>query len=304
MKQLRGYAMVASGAFLWGCAATAAKLLLTRRVDTILLVQTRVTFSVIIMACVLALFRRDLLAVRANDLWRMTLLGVVGIAGANYTYYVVIREASVAIAILLQYTAPLFVMAYAAFTREEELTAAKLVAALLALGGCYCAVGGFEVASGLPAGALAIGILAAVCFAFMTVFTRHLIARYSIWTVTLYGFGFASLFWLVVNPPWRVMAESPSPGTWLALVGLALISVLLPYSLFFAGLRHVVPSRAIIISTLEPVTAIASAALVAGEKFTLLRGVGASLVLGAIVMLQVRHEKGGEEIQEESHASR
>jgi drug/metabolite transporter (DMT)-like permease len=304
MKHLRGYAMVASGAFLWGCAATAAKLLLARSVDTILLAQTRVTFSVLIMVCILALFRRDLLRVRTGDLWRMALLGVVGIAGANYTYYVVIREASVAIAILLQYTAPLFVMAYAAFTHEEELTAAKSLAALLALAGCYCAVGGVEAASGLPAGALAIGILGAVCFAFMTVFTRHLLAKYSIWTVTLYGFGFASLFWLIVNPPWRIIDESPSPATWLALAGLAVISVLLPYSLFFAGLRHVVSSRAIIISTLEPVTAIATAALIAGEKFTLLQGVGASLVLGAIVMLQVKHETGGEEIPEESHAPR
>jgi drug/metabolite transporter (DMT)-like permease len=304
MKQLRGYAMVASGAFLWGCAATVAKLLLARRVDTILLVQTRVTFSVILMVCVLALFRRDLLPVRVKDLWRMALLGVVGIAGANYTYYVVIREASVAIAILLQYTAPLFVMAYAAFTHEEELTAAKFVAAFLALAGCYCAVGGFEAASGLPAGALAIGVLGAMCFAFMTVFTRHLLARYSIWTVMLYGFGFASLFWLLVNPPWRVVEESPSPATWLALAGLALLSVLLPYMLFFAGLRHVVSSRAIIISTLEPVTAIATAALVAGEKLSLLQGAGAGLVLGAILMLQMRREKRGEEIVEESHASR
>jgi len=296
--------MVASGAFLWGCAATAAKLLLSRRVDTILLSQTRVTFSVILMFCILVIVRRDLLRVRPGDLWRMALLGVVGIAGANYTYYVVIRDASVAVAILLQYTAPLFVMAYAAFSKEEELTAAKFVAAFLALAGCYCAVGGFEAASGLPAGALGMGILAAVCFAFMTVFTRHLLVRYSIWTVTLYGFGFASVFWLFVNPPWRVIAGSPSPGTWAELAGLSVISVLLPYSLFFAGLRHVVSSRAIIVSTLEPVTAIASAAIVAGEKLTLLQGAGAALVLGAIVMLQVRREKGGEEIQEESRAAR
>ena len=301
MKQLRGYAMVASGAFLWGCAATAAKLLLVRRVDTILLVQTRVTFSVILMAAVLSVVRRDLMRVRLNDLWRMALLGVVAIAGANYTYYVVIREASVATAILLQYTAPLFVMMYAALTHEEELTAAKFIAAGLALSGCYFAVGGIGAAGGLPAGALAIGILSAVCFAFMTVFTRHLLAKYSVWTVMLYGFGFASLFWLVINPPWRVMEESPGPDTWLALVGLAIISVLLPYMLFFAGLRHVVSSRAIIIATLEPVTAIVTAALVAGERLSTVQGIGAVLVIGAIAMLQVRREKGGEELQEESH---
>ena len=31
--------------------------------------------------------------------------------------------------------------------------------------------------------------------------------------------------------------------------------------------------------------------------------VASGLVLGAIVMLQVRHEKGGEEIEEEPHVS-
>jgi drug/metabolite transporter (DMT)-like permease len=254
------------------------------------------------MALILALFRRGLLRVRPRDLWRMALLGVVAIAGANYTYYEVIRETSVAIAILLQYTAPLFVMAYAAFSHEENVTAVKLMAALLALSGCYFAVGGFAAASGLPSGALAIGILSAICFAFMSVFTRHLLARYSIWTIMLYGFAFASLFWLVVNPPWRIVQESPSPGTWLALAGLSVISILLPYSLYCAGLRHVVASRAMIIGTLEPVTAIVTAAIVAGESFSLLQGFGALLVFSAIVILQIRHEKGGEEVREESRA--
>ena len=49
---------------------------------------------------------------------------------------------------------------------------------------------------------------------------------------------------------------------------------------------------------------VASGALVAGERFALLQGVGAGLVLAAILTLQVRREKGGGEIGEESHASR
>ena len=53
-----------------------------------------------------------------------------------------------------------------------------------------------------------------------------------------------------------------------------------------------VPSRAIITSTMEPVVAIASAALVLGELLTSLQVVGAVLVLAAIVLLQVRREPG------------
>jgi drug/metabolite transporter (DMT)-like permease len=81
-----------------------------------------------------------------------------------------------------------------------------------------------------------------------------------------------------------------SGATWSGLAALAVLSVLLPHTLFMGGLKHVVPSRAIIISTLEPVVAIGSAALVLGEY---LRGVqigGALLVLAAVILLNVRPE--------------
>jgi drug/metabolite transporter (DMT)-like permease len=50
-----------------------------------------------------------------------------------------------------------------------------------------------------------------------------------------------------------------------SLAVLAVFSVLIPHSLFFGGLRVVVPSRAIITSTLEPVAAIVSAAFLLAE---------------------------------------
>ncbi|HUI64180.1 MAG TPA: EamA family transporter [Bacteroidota bacterium] len=303
MKRLKGYAMVASAAFIWGTAATAAKLLLSRDINTVLLVQTRVTFSAIVLGTVLAVLRPELLRVRPADLWRLALLGILGIAGSNFTYYFVIKEASVSVAILLQYTAPLLIMAYAAVTKEEDLTPLKVFSACAALLGCALSVGAFQRPS-LPVGgpALALGILSAFTFAFMTVFTRHLLARYSLWTVTLYGLLFASLFWLLINPPWRIVEESPTAPLWAALVALAIFSVLIPHSLFFAGLRHVVPARAIIISTLEPVVAIATAALVTGERFGAVQAAGAVLVLGAVVILQLRREVRGEELAEETRA--
>lgn len=303
MKSLKGYAMVASAALIWGTAATAAKILLSHDISTVLLVQTRVSVSAILMGTALAIFRRRFLRIRVGDLWRVALLGILGIAGSNFTYYFVIKEASVAVAILLQYTAPLLIMAYAAVTHEEDLTPLKLLSAFCALAGCALAVGAFhKSAVPLSGPALEMGVLSAFCFAFMTVFTRHLLARYSLWCVTFYGLLFASLFWLVINPPWRIAEESPSGPLWGALILLAVFSVLLPHTLYFGGLRHVVPARAIITSTLEPVVAIASAALLAGEAFGALQALGAALVLGAVIILQLRREAHGEELAEELHA--
>lgn len=304
MKRISGYLMVAGAALCWGLSATAAKALLNQSVSTVLLVQTRATFAAAVMAGFLALFKRPLLRIRARDVWKFALLGILGVAGSNFTYYFAIGEGTVAIAIVLQYTAPLLVMAYAAWTGEERVTAVKVGAAVVAVAGCALAVGGFGGGNlRITAVGLASGILSAFCFGFMTVYTRHLLERYSVWTVTSYALVAASVFWLVINPPWTIAARSPDATMWAALAGLALVSVLIPHTLYFGGLRHVVASRAIIVSTMEPVIAIVSAALVIGEGLTGLQMGGAALVLAAIIGLQARREPGGEELPEEPDAA-
>ena len=291
MGDVRGYLLVMGAATLWGVSATAAKLLLNRDVDTILIVQWRVTFSSLLLFGYFLPFRRGALRVKVGDLWQFALAGILGVAGANFTYYFAIRESTVATAILIQYTAPLAVMAYAALTRTETFTSAKITAALLSLLGCFLAVGAYDtsVIRITPAGFVsAIGSM--LTFAFLNIYTRHLLSKYSLWTTTVYSFFFASLFWLIVNPPWAIAAANPSAELWGALFLLAVVSVLIPHTLFFAGLRYLPASRAMITSTLEPIIAIISAALVLNELLQPLQALGAVLVVTAIVLLQVKRE--------------
>jgi drug/metabolite transporter (DMT)-like permease len=301
MKELRGYSMILAAALFWGASATAAKMLLNRQVDTLLIVQTRVTVSFCVYLVVFAVLRREVFRVSLRDLWRFALLGVVGVAGSNFTYYFTMRESTVATAILIQYTAPLLVMAYARLAKEEPVTPVKIVAAVVSLSGCFLAVGAYDVrvlrisGAGLVSGAASI-----VCFAFLTVYPRHILARYSVWTMTLYAMLSASLFWLLVNPPWAIARAAPPADDWWPLAGLAVCSVLIPHTLFFSGLRHIVPSRAIIVSTLEPVTAILSAALILGESLEPLQVFGAVLVIAAIVLLETRREAPPERVSREA----
>jgi DME family drug/metabolite transporter len=304
MKDVRGYAMIAGAAFLWGVSATAAKFLFNRDVSTLLVVQTRVTFSALLMAAGFRLFHPSLLKVNPRELWRLAVLGIVGVAGANITYYLVIRETTVATAILIQYTSPLLVLAYGVLSGDEGFSAVKLLAALLSLAGCALAVGVFDTAAlTLTPLALVAGIGSIVTFAFLTVYTRKVVARMPSWTAVLYALVCASLMWAAVNPPWVIVRESHPPGLWIALIGFAIISVLIPHSLFAAGLRSVVPSRAIIISTLEPVVAIGSAAIVLGELLTPLQILGAVTVLAAIIMLNLRPEEERRSVSEPSQRS-
>jgi drug/metabolite transporter (DMT)-like permease len=299
MMRFRGYLMVALAATCWGLSATAAKMMLREQVSTLLIVQTRATFSAIILAGILLLMRPSLLRIGWKEALRCALLGVVGIAGANFTYYDAIHETSVAVAIVLQYTAPLLVMAYAAISGEEALTPIKIGAAALAIVGCLFAVGGWQsAAESLTARGLISAAGSSVCFGFMAVYARHLLARNSAWTVIAYALLAASIFWLAVHPPAAILAEHPGTGVWGVLVVFAVVSVLVPYALFFGGLRHIVSSRAIIVSTLEPIVAIVSAALIAGETLTWLQRTGAAVVVASVGLVQLQREPGGDELRE------
>jgi len=291
MKDLRGYFMIMGAAVFWGVSATAAKILLNQQVDTLLIVQCRVTFSSLLFLLAAWAFKREILRVRSGDLWQFALLGILGVAGANFTYYFAIKETTVATAILLQYTAPLAVMGYAAATGEESMSATKVFAAVLSLLGCFLAVGAYDPAALkiTPLGLLSAGA-SMLSFAFLNIYTRRLLTRHNVWTTIFYSLVFASFFWLVLNPPWTILQAPPAAETWLGLFLLAIISVLIPHTLFFAGLQYIQPTRAIITSTLEPIVAITSAAVVLHEYLQPVQALGAILVMTAIVLLQVKRE--------------
>ncbi len=295
MKSIKGYALILGATLFWGFSATGARFLFEHNVDALVLVQMRMTLSCIVLVCFMLLFRRDVLRVKLKDLYRFALLGIIGGAGSNFTYYFTIKETNVATAILLQYLAPLLVLLYAAMTREEELTFTKLIAGVVSLGGCYLAVGGIHFSlENISRLGLLTGLVSASCWAFTNVMLRHLLKEYKAWTVLVYAFIFASLFWVFFNPPSKIIEAEYSFSTWEMFFGFAMISILIPHSLYFSGIRYLTASRAIITATFEPIVAILTAFIFLGEILSPLQLVGAALVVAAIAILQLKQETGQE----------
>lgn len=295
---LRGYFYIATAAFLWGVAATLGRAAFTgrllaggqslRAIDPLILSQSRATFSLLILLAVLLAVRGPRrLQLPMADLRRMFVLGIFGVAASNYLYYLAIQRTNVATAITLQYTAPVWVLLYTVARGAQKPTLQRIAAVGLAVAGIFLVIGIFG-AGGFrldPAGVTA-ALLAAFSFAFNNVGGHSILARYDRWTVLLYTLVSASLFWMAVNPPWKIAAAHYAQGQWLFLLGFSLISVLGPFSFYFAGLQHLEPTRAIVVSCLEPVFSIVIAAFALGEVLRPLQTVGIALVLVAIVVVQ------------------
>ncbi len=294
----RGYLCIAAAALSWGIAASLGRAAFTGRllpagqalrIDPLILSQSRTTFSFLVLLLLLVVRRGwKQLRLPPADFGRIVLLGVLGVAASNYFYYLAIQKTNVATAIILQYTAPTLVLLYMVARGRQKATLRRVSAVALAVVGSALAIGvvgagGFRLN---PVGVIA-AMLAAVSFSFYNIAGHNILARYDRWIVLLYTTFSAGAFWLVVNPPWKLAAAHYSGLAWGFLLVFAVVSVLAPFSLYFAGLQHLEPTRAIVVSCLEPVFSIIIAAIALGEGMRPGQVLGMVVVLAAIVLVQL-----------------
>jgi len=262
-----------------------------RPIDPLILSQARATFSLLVLFPALAFARGwQRIKLPARDLAHCFLLGTLGVAVSNYFYYLAIERTSVAIAIIVQYTAPVWVLIYVVARGQQKLTAQRILAVALAVVGIALVIDILRVRSGSALHLDLYGILAALLasfsFAFYNVSGHRILARYDRWRVLVWTLASAAAFWLIVNPPWKVAQAHYVAAQWLFLFVFSMISVLGAFSLYFLGLQHLEPSRAIITSCLEPVFSIVLAALLLGEVLRPIQTLGIIFVLAAIVIVQ------------------
>ena len=293
-----GYIYIGLAAALWGVSASLGRAAFTERllpgsgirnISPVILSQARTTFSFSVVLVGL-LIRRGWKQLRMprQDLLRAFVLGLGGIAASNYFYYLAIQRTNVATAIIVQYTAPVWVLVYMVLRRAERLTLSKMASVVLAITGIALVIGLFG-RGRLQLDTLGVtaAMIAAFSFTFYNIGGHYILAKYDRWTVLLFTTLSASLFWIVVNPPNRIIAAHYSGTAWLFLLIFAMLSVLLPFSLYFAGLQHLEPTKAIVASCLEPVFTILIAAVALKEVVGPLQGLGIVMVLCAILVVQI-----------------
>jgi drug/metabolite transporter (DMT)-like permease len=265
-------------------------------IDPLVLAQSRSTFALLILTPILLLRSRASLRVRGSHLVQFFLLGILGLAASNYFYYFAIEKTTVATAIVLQYVAPVWVLLYMLARRLQRPTLLRVSGVILAVAGCALAVGEVATRQGFPWLGLSgvrfsvVGVvaaeLAAVSFAFYNVYGQHLLQIYPRWTVLVYSLLGASVFWLLLNPPWKIVAQHYSGGQWMFMLVFSIVSMLIPFSLYFAGLQHLDPTRAIVTACLEPVWAILLTAITLREFVSPTQVVGIVVVLLATILVQ------------------
>ena len=285
MKPYLHYLYVILAAACWGVIGLFNRILGQLGVGVLQRVTLRNFGALVVLTAVFALVRRDVFRVKLRHLPLFMGSGIVSVLGLSVVYFQCQMECSLAVAGILLYLAPSFVVLMSAALWKAPITRRKVTALVLALVGCALVsgiVGGEVTAS--PRGLL-LGVASGFCYATYTVFSHYTLRHYDSLTMTYWTFVFAGLGSLAFWDTAAVTAAL-SDGRGLAgALGLAVIATALPYLLYTKGLEGVESGKASIIANVEPVVGALVGVFVFGETLSVWVILGIACVLGGVLLL-------------------
>jgi drug/metabolite transporter (DMT)-like permease len=288
---IKGYLCVMAAALLWASNGTIGKALFNAGMSPLILVQTRVVLSAVILVTILFFWRPSLLKIRLRDIGHLFLFGGVFMALMQLSYFFAISKIQVAAAILLQYLAPVLVACYSMLFWHERVTFQKVLALVLSVAGCYLVVGGYNLSLlTMNRAGIMWALLSAIAFASTTLLSEKGMHQYNPRTVLVYGFLFSAVSLNIVHRPLSVLSQSYTLTQWASILYIVVFGTLIPFGLYLAGVNHIRSTRAIITATLEPIAAAFMAFFLLGESLSSFQIAGGLSVIIAIVLLQWERE--------------
>lgn len=291
MKNKALFAVLAAGTF-WGTMGFFARSLYAAGFGPLEVAQTRITTGLLLVGLYILLFNRSQFKVKLKDIWCFLGTGIVSLLLLSTCYFSALNYTSLAVAAILLYTAPFFVMLMSLLLFKEKMNGKKVFALILAFTGCVLVsgVGGDEEFSWIG---ILLGLGSGFFYALYSIFGRYAINRgYGAWTMTFYTFLFCSVGCAFLCD-WQVIGTSVQADNSVLLwvLGLGFVTAFLPYVLYSMGLESMESSKASILASVEPVVSALFGVFVFHETLTAWGILGILMVLGAIVVLNVKLKK-------------
>jgi drug/metabolite transporter (DMT)-like permease len=235
--------------------------------------------------------------VRRQEVPFLALFGVVGVALTQFLYYVAIGRMPVGIALVFEMTAPVFIALYVWLVRREHVRSRLWLALLLSLSGLVLVAEVWQDGGSLDPLGVGAGLLAAVCLAAYYLMGERGTGTRDPVTLTCWSFVAAAVFWSLAAPWWEfdpaVLGE-PVPVSvgalelplWVLVVWIVVLGAIVPFWLSLAALRHLHPTAAGLVATVEPVFASVVAWLWVEQVLSGWQVGGGVVVLTGIVLAQ------------------
>ena len=297
-----GVAYALLGALLFGLNASSSKVLITSGLSAEVLVTFRSLATASLAAILLAFTNRSAFRVERSEWPRLVVFGVIGVAIMQWAYSNAVANLPIGIALLIEYTAIIFVpIASWVIFKERALPRLWVGVALV--------IGGLAVVSriwdgGLSPWGVTAAIIASLTLTVYFVMGQHTQQKRDALSTLLYTMLIAAIFWAFItnwkNANLGQLAQQLNLGGnlegvevpgWALLAWVGVFGSFLPMWFSYLALRHLSATGVGIASTAETIFAFIFGWLWLGEKIDGLQTLGGLLVISGIVIAQTSRGK-------------
>lgn len=301
------FALIA--AILFGLNASTTKVIIEAGINAEQVVFIRSLFSFVLALSWALISNRKELFVKPKMLPKLFVLGVIGVGMLQWTYSMSLVRLPVGIALLIEYTAVLWVPIVALVLFKEKVSKVIWLGAALVIGGLAVVAQIWDTQLDPYGMLLAFGAAISLTIYFIT---GERIQRVLPTNVVLaYGMFFATLFFLPLsnfgNFDFSIISASldltgnlagVEVPMWGALIWLGVLGSFVPMAFSYLALRHLSATVVGIIATSETVLAFGFALAWLGELITLTQALGGIVVVIGILIAQTARKQSSQKVVE------
>ncbi|SEG98730.1 Threonine/homoserine efflux transporter RhtA [Nonomuraea solani] len=258
-------------------------------------VWTRMAGAGLLLLAVLAVVRPRALRIPRSRLPFFGLYAVMAVAGVQALFFLAITRLPVGVALLLEFMAPVMVVAWVRLVRKVRLARAAYVGAVVAVVGLAIVVEAWQ-GMRLDALGLLLGLLAGACCAGYFLMSDSFGDDVDPLGLIAWGMAGAAIVLLPFSRPWNIKWEAftatATPGdgqtmpVWAAYLCLVLIATVLGYSLGINAVRRLSAAVGATVASLEVIAGALVAWAFVGETLGMFQIVGGLIVLTGALLAQ------------------
>lgn len=291
-KRWIGYFLVIIGASFWGVGGTVSQWLFQHaHLEVSWFVAVRLIISGVLLIGIAFITQGPKVFV----IWwdkraavQIVIYGIFGMLAVQYTFMSSISYGNAAVATLLQYLGPIFMIFYLVLTKVTTFGRKEAIAIILALVGSFLLLTNGQISNlQVPKVAIVWGFLSAIALAFYTIYPVRLLARWGSLNVVGWAMLIGGIALSFIHPPWHVDLTTWTFNThvlfWFAII----FGTMLAFWFYIDSLHYLYPHEAGLLGTIEPLMALLTSIVWLQIGFGLWQLVGVICIIAMVVVLSI-----------------
>jgi drug/metabolite transporter (DMT)-like permease len=275
----KGYVHAILSAIFFGAAGVLVKLALKTGYDSIQLIILQYMVSIPLLFVYIYFTDRDKLRLTRRQLIDLIILGLFGNAPMTIFYYNAFANLPAPIVTIMLYTYPFIIFGFNTVLFRKKVGKKILLLILIGFVGAVLTLNFFGNHSNYSLYGMLCGILAAMFFAFMNMFTETRLMDTDAFVINTYS-TFVSLIALVIyNVHYMNFIFTINMSVVVNVALLSLFCEVLPLTLLYSGIQKIGGLKTSIIGNLEIPTTIVLSALILKESLVTIQLLGVILII-------------------------